>query len=333
MRPHLSAGLQIILVKKHLLVNLGVVVVLTTAVLVDYYVPDSQKLFPAEFWFHILIYIIIIPLIILIFLASRKRSEKKEANHVNQNSSQKQQQTDSDMQQFLGYQAGLVARTERQRIARDLHDTLAQDIGYLRFMIDKFCSDNTIPMEDEMKHNFECMREVANGAYIQIRSFLDTLEMPDGNDLVAALTEITDKTCERTNLKIKMSTFGPVVTLSPEVQHQIVLVFREALTNIGKHANGHLVDINLMWGMDDFTIEIIDDGCGFNTGALQGSDQRGLANMNERAKAIGGKVTITSSPENGTRLRLWLPTSNANCLGQSERFYDLETGYDEDTSG
>lgn len=333
MRPQLSAGLQIILVKKRLLVFFGVVVVLTTAVLVDYYVPDSQKPFPAEFWFHILIYIIIIPLIILIFLASRKRSEKKEANHINRISSQKQQQTDSDMQHFLGYQAEVVARTERQRIARDLHDTLAQDIGYLRFMIDKFCSENMILMEDEKKHDFECMREVANGAYIQIRSFLDTLEMPDGNDLITALTEITDKTCERTGLKLKMSTFGPVTTLLPEVQHQVVLVFREALTNIGKHANGHIVDINLMWGIDNLTIEIVDDGCGFNTGAIQGSDQRGLANMNERAKAIGGKVTITSSPENGTRLRLWLPTSNVDSLGQCKGFYDLETGYDEDSSG
>lgn len=332
MRPHLSAGLQIILVKKRLLVFLGVVAVLSTAVLVDYYVPDNQQPFSVEIWFHFLIYIIIIPLIIFMFLTSLNKAEKKEANHNNLSSTQKQQQIDSDRQYFLGYQAELVARNERQRIARDLHDTLAQDIGYLRFMIDKFCNDSTIQMEDEKKHNLECMREVANGAYIQIRSFLDTLEMPDGNDLITTLTEITDKTYERTGLKIKMSAFGQAVTLIPEVQHQVVLVFREALTNIGKHANGHLVDINLIWGMDDLTIEIVDDGCGFNTGALQGSDQRGLANMNERAKAIGGKVTITSSPQNGTRLHLWLPTRNVDSLGQSGRFYDLDTGYDEDTS-
>ena len=107
--------------------------------------------------------------------------------------------------------------------------------------------------------------------------------------------------------EVEFTNMGQSQPLAPFIQHQVLYLFQEALTNIAKHAQARHVGIDLTWAANALTITVSDDGCGFESGAIEADGHFGLRVMQERAEAINGYLTLASRPNAGTELILRLP--------------------------
>jgi len=205
-----------------------------------------------------------------------------------------------------------ATRTERQRSARDLHDKLAQNIGFLHFKLDQLAlSDEASLTEIEsIRTELEQMRQIADQAYEQVRGALDSLrakpEIP--NDLAAALRRQA-QTITGPNLKVKVNYPNNAQYLCPLVKQTVFDITREALTNISKHAGANQATISLACGQSDSFLTIVDNGKGFSPGSKQKEGHYGLDIMRERAEGVGGQLQIESAPGRGTQLTAQFPNS------------------------
>jgi two-component system nitrate/nitrite sensor histidine kinase NarQ len=202
-----------------------------------------------------------------------------------------------------------VTEAERRRIARELHDTLGQNLGYLRLRLDQLTGDDALQEVAAIQQELVRMRGIADEAYNQMRGTLATLHPSNSGDLGAALLAQVKLVGDRANFEVELTSEGKPRALSALTQHQVLYLFQEALTNVARHSQAQHVGINLTWGVDDLTVILSDDGQGFEANTLQPDGHFGLTIMQERAEEINGSLTITSRPRAGTEITLWLPTT------------------------
>jgi len=121
---------------------------------------------------------------------------------------------------------------------------------------------------------------------------------------------------------VSVDVTGDPVQLSSELKTSLFRVIQEALTNVIKHAEAKTVNVRLVFNHDSVNMEVVDDGCGFNTDRVgsKGRPSWGLLGMKERASLLGGNCVITSRPGKGTRVAVTIPYN-----------YSMEDGGDEDT--
>ena len=203
----------------------------------------------------------------------------------------------------------LSATAERQRISRDLHDTLGQNLSYIRLKLDQISSEGTLQNIAEIQKDIERMRDTAAEAYDQMYATLADLQPDSQLELDKALRTHAEIVSTRASLKFIWTIQGQPLPLGTHIKRQTLYIFREALNNVEKHANATLVEINLDWGKHDLTIKIRDDGCGFNPKGIYGHQHFGLRIMSERAEEINGRLSINSHPGEGTEVSFWLPVN------------------------
>jgi signal transduction histidine kinase len=196
---------------------------------------------------------------------------------------------------------------ERRRIARQLHDTLGQNLAYLRLKLDQLTGGNTLQEIAAIQQELAHMREVADEAYTQVRGTLATLHPDHSADLAAALLTQATTVGDQADFEVKITSQGSPQALAPLVQHQILYLFQEALANVARHAGAKHVDIDLTWASDTLTINLADDGRGFEPGATQTNGHLGMTIMRERAAEINGLLTFTSRPDHGIQVTLRVP--------------------------
>jgi signal transduction histidine kinase len=211
-----------------------------------------------------------------------------------------------------------AVEAERQRIARDLHDTLGQSLGFLHLKLDQLATDGALNEIAEIRQELERMRDVANEAYTQVRDTLSDLKPPEGMALAAALRKRAQSVGERAHFQIQFRSHGQPQNLSPDVQRHILYLVREVLANVEKHAQARLVEIDLDWTADALNLVLTDDGQGFEPHKLTPNGHFGLEIMRERAREIDGQLNIHSSPNAGTKVSLALPLDSASAPGQRE---------------
>jgi signal transduction histidine kinase len=200
-----------------------------------------------------------------------------------------------------------VSEAERKRIARHLHDTLGQNISYLRLKLDQISGQTSLIGIAEIRDDLARMRDIADEAYIQIRGTLAELQPSAQIDLERSLRAHTAKVSARANFPISIVTQGNPLPLPPHVKREILYICREALNNIEKHASAQSVSIELLWTQADLMITIADDGIGFNPQSMYDEDHLGLTIMAERAGDINACLLTDSQPEQGTRISLKIP--------------------------
>ncbi len=196
---------------------------------------------------------------------------------------------------------------ERNRIFRDLHDGLAQVLGYLRLKLDGLTIQPAVQQEASLQTEIEQARETANEAYELVRNMLAASRPANTADFASALLAQARTEGNRAGFKVHLTADGQAQPLPPVVQHQVLYLFQEGLANISKHAHAKNVDIHLTWTNDALTITLHDDGCGFDPTRPQPNGHFGLTIMHERAAEVDGRLTIHSQPGRGTTLSLWLP--------------------------
>ena len=200
---------------------------------------------------------------------------------------------------------------ERQRIARDLHDTLGQNVSYLRLKLEQLQGNWQDPAGTRFQNDLSNMLKVADEAYEQVRDTLEELRVAEHIDLEKSIRLYADQVSERAGFSVDVQASGQPSHLSARQNRQIMYILREVLNNIEKHAKATNVAIRLGWRASEFFMTVHDDGIGFDKTTVNTEDRYGIAIMVERSRAINAKLEIDTSLGKGTNLTVCIPLSGS----------------------
>jgi signal transduction histidine kinase len=206
---------------------------------------------------------------------------------------------------------GERATLERQRIARDLHDSVSKSlfsttlhVRTAQRALELERLDSSGPVGEELGE----IGQLTRGALAEMRALI--LELRPGalaeEGLVAALTKQAAALSAREGLAIEVGGPDAHLPLVPEVEEQLYRLGQEALANVVKHARASRATVRIAADDGTVTIEVHDDGRGFDPAAV-GPDHFGLRSMRGRVADLGGRLEITSAPGRGTVLRVEVP--------------------------
>jgi PAS domain S-box-containing protein len=194
-------------------------------------------------------------------------------------------------------------------IARDLHDTVGQNIGYLRMKL-AHLSEGREPISDNVRMELEHMFRAADESYDLIRGTLAVLRSESLDDLFHLFARYAKQVEERSRFKVNIFSWGEPKPMSARRMRQLFYIYREALSNIEKHADASEVSIEMKWNEDCLTIAFMDNGQGFDVSFVQYGSHYGLKFMKERVELLDGSLSINSAPGAGTQTMVRLPYEN-----------------------
>lgn len=199
---------------------------------------------------------------------------------------------------------------ERRRIARELHDGVAQSLGYLnlktRQVSDLVSSQNTIKALTELNE----IRKVVQDTYEDIRESIDQLSAEMRNlPLIPSMANYIREFGNNNGLKVRFDYPRPFPELSPLAELQLLRITQEALTNVRRHAQATEVEVKLERSKQAIEMVVRDNGRGFVLDDLNESPPgyHGLNIVKERAEMLGGTLDISTAPGQGTALMVSLP--------------------------
>jgi signal transduction histidine kinase len=203
---------------------------------------------------------------------------------------------------------GEAVAEERRRIAREFHDSVNQGLAAASLRLDAAAYRVT---DEQSKTVLERQRRLLATLQSEAREFIWDLRDPVHADapLAAAIEAQLDFIVAPAAMTVVFEPpagADPAAGLPAEAKHQIVRIVREAVANAVRHAQASRIDVRFS-GLDagGLTIEIADDGAGFDVASRAAADGHfGIRGMLERARRIGGDLTIHSSPGSGTRVTL-----------------------------
>ena len=181
---------------------------------------------------------------------------------------------------------------DRRRMARDLHDGLAQELAYISRNLDSAASEGH---EDTMRR----LRPAVERAQVELRSAISALAPLGGQAVGAALAQAASQTAERFRIGLDLD-IVPDVRLSPTRAEALVRVACEAITNAAKHSGAGRVTLRLERDGSLVRMQVADRGCGFDTSVPGGGF--GLVSMRERIRSVGGELRIRSGPGRGSEV-------------------------------
>jgi signal transduction histidine kinase len=199
---------------------------------------------------------------------------------------------------------------ERRRIAREIHDGVAQSLGYLNIKT-KLVSDS-VSLDDTVQavKGLSEIQKVVQGTYDDIRESIDQLSHEIRNvPIISALSTYIAEFGTNHGIKVDFDYPRPFPHISPVAELQLLRIAQEALTNIRRHAFATEVEIKLKRTDETVDMMIKDNGQGFSLEKLKESPPgyHGLNIIKERAETLGGELNITTSPGDGTTLMVTLP--------------------------
>ena len=204
--------------------------------------------------------------------------------------------------------------TERTRIARELHDTLLQNVQGL---IVKFHAiAQRIPTADPTRQEIEKTLDYADQVLAEGRDRIRSLRsatVSDG-DLSAAFQLVAEESLPDRTATFKIVVEGNVRELHPVVREESYSVGREAIINALTHSGGRFVEVEIIYDSQEFRLRIRDDGRGIDPDVFKKggrADHWGLQGMRERANRIGGKLELWSRTGSGTEVELTVPAATA----------------------
>ena len=191
-------------------------------------------------------------------------------------------------------------------IVRDLHDTIGQNISFLRMKLDHL-SETELPKETDLQIEIQSMSEVASEAYNLIQGMLAVFQSGNSIDLLSLFTRYAEQVAERSSLQIEITNQGNPKQLSAHQIRQLFYIFREALSNIEKYASAGQVSVEFSWDEDSLTLVISDNGRGFDLDRIPPGDHYGLKFMGERTKLLNGSFSVHSAVGLGTKITVHVP--------------------------
>jgi signal transduction histidine kinase len=202
---------------------------------------------------------------------------------------------------------------ERERIARDLHDTLLQ--GFQGLILRFHDAMMTIPEPEPARQLMETALDRADEVMAEGRDRVVSLHpsFEKFGDLAQSLARAGDEVTSGSEVSVSVTTEGQVQTLDPMALDEIYCIGREAMVNAFRHAQGRNIEVEVDYASWELRLRIRDDGRGIDPKILQAGrpGHIGLASMRERADRVGGQLEIISGLGAGTEIELRVPAARA----------------------
>ncbi|QZY28015.1 sensor histidine kinase [Nocardioides coralli] len=193
---------------------------------------------------------------------------------------------------------------ERRRLARDLHDGVAQDIASLGYLVDALGITPTTPGQAE---SLRRLRERITDVVAQVRMAVQTLrtDAESAESLGAAVSGLARHLSESSGVPIRVTVDETTTRLRPEVEGELLRIAQEAMTNAVRHASASLIDVTCKVAAPLAEITVRDDGNGLGQPR---EDSYGVAIMQERAELIDADFSIESAERRGTVVTVRVPS-------------------------
>jgi FixJ family two-component response regulator len=206
-----------------------------------------------------------------------------------------------------------VRLEERTRIAQELHDTLLQT--FLSASMQLGVAVEAVPEESAVRPRLDRVLQIMSRGIEEGRSTIRGLRPSDSaaRDLVIALSGIEQELSCRPDIDFRVHVAGRQQPLNPLIQQEIYRIGREALLNAFCHSGAKRVEVELEFADQSLQMRVRDNGTGIDPQVLRNGREGhwGLAGMHERAARIGGLLRISTSPSNGTEVRLTIASGIA----------------------
>jgi signal transduction histidine kinase len=229
----------------------------------------------------------------------------------------KEDKPDSGSSQLrdLTKQIRYILDEERKRIAREIHDDLGQSLTVvlmdLTLLVQKLEDRKQCKQEDvgELVKNLKEITKAIDNSIEAANNIIAELgpEVLGRLGLVKAIDKLANSVCTRLGIEVRISHDQKLIDLPEAVVIEVYRIVQEALTNIAKHANAKLVEINVNKLDYAYIFDISDDGVGIDAEAIKASNTFGLIGMNERASNIGAQLYISKLECGGTQVKLQIP--------------------------
>ncbi len=196
---------------------------------------------------------------------------------------------------------------ERRRVARDLHDDLAQHLAMLEMQVEQL-EQNAGP-DETVREGLTAIHRKANDLADGLRRVAHELhpQILEDLGLAVAIERLAKEFESRVTMPVEYVARGVPPDLSPIIATSIYRVTQEALRNISRHAGDTPVEISLTGIQEELRLVIRDQGLGFDTTRIRRGEGLGLVSMEERARLLGGELKVTSSVGNGTTVEVRIP--------------------------
>jgi signal transduction histidine kinase len=213
-------------------------------------------------------------------------------------------QANAQLINYAATQEDLTISRERNRMARELHDTLAHTLSALSVQLETINAYWEVDPATAQRMLTTAL-SVTRAGLQETRRALKSLRASPLDDLglIQALRQIATETATRANLRLNLQLPERLPPLSAALEQCLYRVTQEATANVAHHANARTLTIHLSIN-SGITLRISDDGCGFSPQQAEVAGHFGMAGMHERAQLVGGTVTITSQPGQGTTMLL-----------------------------
>jgi signal transduction histidine kinase len=239
---------------------------------------------------------------------------------------EKRKQMVADLEAALKENAGLHAQLvaqareagvldERQRLAGEIHDTLAQGLTGIITQLE--AAEQSRNDTGEWQRHVEQARKLARESLSEARRSVQALRpgQLEGSRLPEAIAHLAKEWSHTSGVPVRIETTGEAVALSPELEITLFRVAQEGLTNVARHANATRVGLTLSYLEDVVRLDVRDDGVGFDAGLESTADAGanghgyGLSAMRQRLRRVGGSLEVESGLGGGTAISASVPTS------------------------
>ena len=201
-----------------------------------------------------------------------------------------------------------VREEERTRVAREIHDELGQALTAIKFEFTAMLQDLPAGEADVSRRSLSILK-LLDEAIQSVRRIATELRpaVLDNLGLAAALEWVSEEFQARTNIRCHIELPEADIAMEPEVATELFRIFQETLTNVARHANATEVNVRLAQENGDLILEVRDNGRGIDGEQLSADRSLGILGMRERALLVGGELTISGSPGQGTTVTIRIP--------------------------
>jgi signal transduction histidine kinase len=219
-------------------------------------------------------------------------------------------------------QRAMATLQERERLARELHDELAQELALINLQAQLAKDMLALGQVEQAREQLQILASEALRAQVDVRDEISKLlhRIAEGEDFLGALKRILQafQKTNGINVQVDLTEDETDIFFEPATEVQLLRIVQEALTNIRKHARATSVKVELTRESDSTQMVIEDNGVGFDTEhLLAGQQSYGLGIISERAKEFQGRVSVDSTPGQGTRIVVKIPDNENGRLEKS----------------
>ena len=207
------------------------------------------------------------------------------------------------------HEAGVL--DERQRMAREIHDTIAQGLTGVITQLEAV--RQSWGDEPSMRSHLDNAAVLARDSLTEARRSVEAIRPAplEASRLPEALTSVAERWSAVTGIPVAVATTGTPHQLPPDVEVTLLRAAQESLANVDKHADASRAAITLSYMDGSVTLDTRDDGVGFDLLVPTGPEHFGLAAMEQRVGALGGEMHVESAPGNGTAVSVHVPILEA----------------------